>query len=124
MVGWNLSREGLCPLLEGSTVGLGVLRRVRTPTNLRRDSGPAVESGLQYQPRESLYDTPSLQRHLDDGDSECGDDESGAPPGSLSFTSESPLSPCTPLSSSSVHNRRQSESYSSEIVATATTSIA
>ena len=88
------------------------VRRVQTPINLHGDSGPAAESGPQYQPRESLYDRP---RHLDDGNSDCGEGnpESGAPHASLS---ETPLSPCTPLSSSTLHNRRQSESYSSEIV--------
>lgn len=67
------------------------VRRVRTPINHRGDSGPVAESGLQYQPRESLYDRPSLRRHLDDGDSDCGDEgnpESEALPTSLSFASE------------------------------------
>ena len=91
-------------------------RRIRTPTNLREDSGLVAESGLQYQPRELLYDRPSLRQHLDDGDSDSGDEgnpESALPSASLSFASKSPF---TPLSGSSLHNSRQSEPYSSEII--------
>lgn len=64
------------------------VRRVRTPINHCGDSGPVAESGHQYQPRESLYNRPSLRRHLDDGDSNSGDEgnpESEALPASLSL---------------------------------------
>ena len=85
-----------------------------TPTGVR-SSRRASSGAAHYQPRESLFDRPPIQRCLDEGDSDVplSDDEN--PSASLTFTSEGPdLPSSTPLASSSLHNRRSANT--SEIV--------